>query len=240
MKKNYFIIIIILISLTSCFVENNESEEIIIKGYSKDIFRGTESPNVKVILYEQRSNKNFPYHTYGVKIDSTITNQNGQYYLNYLTNGNNNYFIEFYNNTHDNSPYYFELINKELYDTYLNRIYVKLGIENEINVNAFYPNILKVKTNIQNNTNHKLYSSSSYESNLPYYNWKRSSVIITSQNIDTTYYLTARPDSNMLIYFNYNPTPNDIHSNPKSKIYNFNTNTNDTISLSYNINCNTF
>jgi hypothetical protein len=240
MKKNYFIILIFLISLTSCFVENNESEEIIVRGYSKDIFRGIESPNIKVILYEERSNKVFPYHTYGVKIDSTITNHNGQYNLNYLTNGNNNYFIEFYNKTPDNTPYYIELIDEQLYDTYLDRVYVRLGVENEINVNAFYPNILKVKTNIQNNINRKLYSRSTYESNQPYYIWKRSEVIITSQNIDTTYYLTARPNSNMSIYFYYNPTPNDIHSNSKSKIYNFSTNTNDTISLSYNINCNTF
>ena len=123
------------------------------------------------------------------------------------------------------------------YDYYENRIYLTNG-RNEINVNAYIPNILKVNANITNNFNNKLRSHSSFQSNLPF-DWNRE-VLITNVNIDTLFYLTARPNSEMKIYFLYNPTPNDIHSNPHNKVFFLQTNTNDTIPVSYSIDCNTF
>jgi len=65
-------------------------------------------------------------------------------------------------------------------------------------------------------------------------------VIIKSENIDTLYYFTARPNTEMRLYFIYNPTPEDIHSNPEQVVYPIQTTTIDTISLSYSIDCNSF
>jgi hypothetical protein len=97
---------------------------------------------------------------------------------------------------------------------------------------------LKVNTNVINNLNNQLGSHSSFQSNQPF-DWDRK-VLITNVNIDTLFYLTARPNSDMKVYFLYNPTPNDIHSNPQNKVFFLHTNTNDTIPVSYSIDCSTF
>ena len=243
LKQNYmnrFIISLALLSfLTSC-VDYDINNEIIIKGYTKDTFRNIVSPNVKVMLYEKHtSGVNTMYHSYGVKVDSTISDVNGYYELNYSAR-NKRHYIKFFNNTSDNKPYYFEIIGEEYYDANMYGVEVNMGEENEINVNAFVPNILKIETHVENNMNNHLGNRSTYYSNSPYYSYDRSSVIISGENIDTLYYLTARPNSDMKIYFIYHPTPDVPHSNPHSKVFNFHSNTMDTISLSYSIDCSTF
>ena len=228
-----------MLLIISC--SNDELNDTInISGTSQDIFRNTNSSNLKVILYEKHSYNNFPYNTntYGVKVDSAISDVNGRFELNYRVKNNVKHFVTFSNNSLNNMQYKIEVINKEEYENYENRIYVNKGIENVINVNSYIPNILKVNVNVSNNFNNQLSSHSSFQSNQPY-DWNRK-VYIKSTNIDTLFYLSSRPNSDMKVYFLYNPTPNDIHSNPNSKIFYLNSNTNDTISVSYSIDCDTF
>ncbi len=235
MKKIFYLISITLL-LMSCKHLELKNTTISVSGISRDIFRNINSPNVKIVLYEQHFENVFPYHSYGIKVDSTVSDANGKFKLKYEVKKDISHFIIVSNNTIDNKHYKIEIINKDEFETYDDRIYVEPGEEYKININAYKPNILKVNASVQNNTSHALSSYASYRGNIPF-DWDRQ-VVIRSENIDTIYYLTARPDADMTIYFRYYKSASACSSH--YKLVNLHTNTNDTIPVYCTIDCNTF
>jgi len=238
MKKAIYIVLLLFVFTIKSCVFGISEHNMLVKGQTKDIFRNIVSPGVKIIMYGDHK-----------KLDSTISDVNGNYQLEYTSDDYLHYHVKYFNSFKNKLPYNFELHSDnypDLFPTtqncnYMGYIELEYDKENEIDVNAFVPVVWKVNTQVENNIHHKLRSKSSCGYGSPkYYHHDYNRVIIKSENIDTLYYFTARPNTEMRLYFIYNPTPEDIHSNPEQVVYPIQTTTIDTISLSYSIDCNSF
>lgn len=244
---SFLTVVAVIITISSCIIEDTqvESNEYIIKGSTRDVFRNIISTNIKIVLYEEHYRGTFPQiQPYGVKVDSTMSNSNGSFYINYIRDNKRKHFIRFFDNSFNEIPYYFEPITSDLEINYYGRynfeIFVNLEKENIIDINAYHPIVLRVETSVVNNTNNWLVSRSSESlTNIPYYSYDVSQVVIKNESIDTLYYLRAKPLSEMKIFFYYAPNPGN-NSHTEKKIFSFQTSINDTIAISYSIDCSTF
>lgn len=237
MKQTHYIYIFLFLLSFSCTHKDvQENHTIVVSGTSQDIFRNVASPDITVNLFEIHSQNTYPNHTYGVKVDSTTSDINGEFKLEYQAKNGINYFVTIENNP-NNKHYKIEILNQNELEIYQNKIYVESDTDININVNAYIPSILKVNVSVLNNINHNLTSFASLApGGLPFDSDRK--VTIRSENIDTLYYLTARPDSDMLLYFKYFTNTNACSACYKT--FDLHTNTNDTIPVSYTIDCNTF
>lgn len=230
-------IFLLLIFFSCSHKDEQKNHTIVVNGTSQDIFRNVASPDITVNLFEIHSQNTYPNHTYGVKVDSTTSDINGKFKLEYQAKNDINYFVTIENNPNNNKPYKIEILNNNEFEIYQNRIYIEPDTDININVNAYIPSILKVNVSVINNINHNLTSFASLApGSLPFDPDRK--VTIRSENIDTLYYLTARPDSDMIMYFKYFANTNACTACYKT--FDLHTNTNDTIPLSYTIDCNTF
>lgn len=222
--------------------DESPSGSIHVTGTCMDTYRDIASPGVLVSLYEMQHHGmfyNFPYGDFGVKVDSTLSGTDGKFELNYDMKEERSYYVTFSNQFEENK-YKIVIIDEDQYEfrPYTRGIYVENG-DTEININAYVPNILKIKLHASNNHN-KIFAFSTYfHTNQIYETWF---VYFYDTDVDSVFILKGRPNSAMGVNFTYYPpncdSPVPFPPDPRTKTFFVMTDTRDTIPLSYSIDCN--
>lgn len=225
--------ILLTIGLLNFISSCTDSGEIIttltvIKGNVSDIERGMNIQNFKVVFIRSWSGST-NWDLYGIShevIDSTRTDKNGNYEISFDFKPGERYGF-LYITEYFGRPYFVDFID--------NDSSILEGEENMQNIDAWLPVTVKLNLHVRNNNNPKL-GISSYIWPRGYHSFRGAS--IQEQEIDTTVYLTAKPNTDMQLLFHYSTGYTNAEAFRK---YEYITTTlKDTLELSYDIDCATF
>ncbi len=214
-----------LLALFSC----TTSEEIItiptiVKGHVYDVERGIDIENFKLVLVWSSINSGGDLAGVQIEeIDSARTDIGGRYSIsfNYIPGKRYGFLKQYYGD-----PYHTEF--QADYS-------ILEGKTNVVDVNAWQPMTLKLNLQVTNNDNPELGIANEVSSG-PFYNFIGAR--IHEQAVDTTVYLTTKPNADIELQFYYSTgTSNaDVHK----RFEYLRTTVADTLELSYEIDCSLF
>lgn len=213
------------LTLFSC----TTSEEItaiptVVKGHVYDVERGIDIENFKLVLVWSSINSGGDLAGIHIEvIDSAQTDIRGKYSISfdYIPGKRYGFLKQNYGD-----PYHTE---------FLADYSIIEGKTNVVDVNAWLPVTLKLNLQVTNNDNPDLGINNEVSSG-PFYNFIGAR--IHEQAVDTTVYLTTKPnaDIELLFYYSTGTSNSDTH-----KRYEFlRTNVEDSLELSYEIDCSLF
>ncbi|MBI5858770.1 MAG: hypothetical protein HZB42_14155 [Sphingobacteriales bacterium] len=233
MKSMFLIVgLTALVSCMSCKKENNTSNGVstVIKGHVEDPIRGINISGYKIVLIKKvgMDCAGWLCGTVFEKIAETYTDNNGDYLIkfNYKVEAGQDYYLE---EQYYGTPYYHESSSGSGP--------IVGGATNIINMTAWKPVELKLNVQVMNN-------------NIPPLNIRNELAAthqtllnvesIYQQNINGTYILRSRPNSDISIIFYY--TVNYASPNPVThqKIIPYRTTLDSTVTLNFMIDCSTF
>ena len=217
--------IVFLIGLLFCCC--NKKEKLLrttFSGKAYDVTRNKPVQGYKVEVnrvYDCSTGGLFSQRTCSDLVGSVLTDANGNFYIEFdaLPDG------EYYSTTFYQPPYNEDLISGSGK--------IKPGVNNTLNLDVWYPVILKASLNITNSIYPPL-TINTYANNSSLWNEQ----IYGGPSIIKTVYLKAKPNALNKIVFSYvtSPQANFSHQKPDSIFVNLQ----DTFSVNYNIDCSTF
>lgn len=229
MKKSIILILsfALLVNFTSCSNEDEVGVKTTLKGHVSDDIRGINISGYKIVLVKSWSScSNFMCGLRSEEIATTYTDTNGDYSItfNYKVKEGESYTLE---EQYYGTPYYPE---------YLKKINIVAGKINTVNINAWEPIALKLNVKVANNNNTPLMIGNlSDGSNSMWFNTED----IYEQNINKTYNLRSRPDSDIKIIFWYYVGSHSSRTLHQKTIL-YHTSLDDINALDYTIDCSAF
>ena len=218
----------IAFSTPSCEVpeaqlETIETTETTVKGQVSDIERNIDIENFKIELARVWDDTSVVQYALGTEIiDSVRTDANGNYSMTFdYIHGERYTFMHQYG-----IPYYYEPTRP---------IQITKGVVNVVNMDAWYPTILKLNLNVTNNEFPHLRVRNKI---IGKENFHFPTAAIFETQIDTTVYLKTRPNSNVELMFYY--STDGSNGGTHRYFETITTTLQDTITLSYDIDCSSF
>jgi len=202
----------------------------VIRGHVQDSIRGISINGYKVVLVKEIGTEcaGWECGTIFEKAAEAITDNNGDYSMtfNYKIEPGQGYYLE---EQYYGIPYYHESSS--------NWGPIVEGATNVINMNAWKPVQLKLNVHVVNNNIPPLTIRNELAST---HEWFLNTENIYQQNINGTYVLSSRPNSDVNIIFYY--TVNYASPNPitHEKITPYHTTLDSLVSLDYVVDCSTF
>jgi len=221
------LIFILILNLTSCSKED-VGVKTTLTGRVSDNIRGVNISNYKIVLVKTSQGcSNFKCATRSEEVASTYTDSNGDYSItfNYKINDGEAYTL---------SEQYYGIPYEPEYSQYIS---ISPGITNIININAWTPIELKLNVEVLNNTNNPLMIRNEIDnSNTTFMNTEN----IYEENINKTYTLRSKPNTDIKIFFWYFEGGNGPTRILHQKTFLYHTTLEDVNTLSYTIDCSTF
>ena len=213
--------IFIIFSCSDNLDPSIEKIETIVNGNVSDIERDIPIGNFKIVLLRVWDDWSVVQYALGSEfIDSVRTDIDGNYSITFDFIKGERYVFE---KQYYGSPYYTERFGNTS---------IVEGNVNTININAWYPTILKLNLTVTNNDYPAMRISSHINDNN---NLHFATVDIFEQEADTIAYMNSKPNSKASLNFHYSTgySNADYHH----YIEEIETTLQDTIHLSYTVNC---